>query len=81
MIIAGQKAGELSHNRLPCGGASLCHVTYEVNSLLCLKRQGEMKIIAFLTEYSGIDKIIDHPKLEFFAEKPPRQMFSSRPSS
>jgi hypothetical protein len=30
-----------------------------------------MKVIAFLTDYSVVDKIIDHLKLTFVAEKPP----------
>jgi hypothetical protein len=30
-----------------------------------------MKIVAFLTQYSVVDQIIDHLKLTFVAEKPP----------
>ena len=30
-----------------------------------------MKIIAFLTDYAVVDKIIDHLKLTFVADKPP----------
>jgi hypothetical protein len=30
-----------------------------------------MKIIAFLTDYAVVDRIIDHLKLTFVAEKPP----------
>jgi len=30
-----------------------------------------MKVIAFLTDYSVVDKIIDHLKLTFVADKPP----------
>jgi hypothetical protein len=30
-----------------------------------------MKIVAFLTQYSVVDRIIDHLKLTFVAEKPP----------
>jgi hypothetical protein len=29
-----------------------------------------MKIIAFLTDYAVVDRIIDHLKLTFVAEKP-----------
>ena len=32
---------------------------------------GSMKIIAFLTDYAVVDRIIDHLKLTFVAEKPP----------
>lgn len=30
-----------------------------------------MKIVAFLTQYPVVDRIIDHLKLTFVAEKPP----------
>jgi hypothetical protein len=30
-----------------------------------------MRIIAFLTDYQAVDRIIDHLKLTFIAEKPP----------
>ena len=30
-----------------------------------------MKIIAFLTDYSVVDRIIDHLKMAFLAAKPP----------
>jgi len=30
-----------------------------------------MKVIAFITDYSAVDKIIHHLKLTFFAERPP----------
>jgi len=30
-----------------------------------------MKVIAFITDYSAVDKIIDHLKLSFHAERPP----------
>jgi hypothetical protein len=30
-----------------------------------------MKIIAFLTDYAVVDRIIDHLKLTFIAERPP----------
>jgi hypothetical protein len=30
-----------------------------------------MKVIAFLTDYSVVDTIINHPKLKFVADKPP----------
>ena len=34
-------------------------------------RWGRMKIVAFITEVSVVDRIIDHLKLEFVAAKPP----------
>ena len=30
-----------------------------------------MKVIAFITDYLAVDRIIDHLKLVFVAEKPP----------
>jgi hypothetical protein len=30
-----------------------------------------MKVVAFLTEYAVVDRIIDHLKLTFVADKPP----------
>ncbi|MCX6575412.1 MAG: transposase, partial [Candidatus Aminicenantes bacterium] len=31
----------------------------------------EMKVVAFITNYPAVDRIIDHLKLTFVAEKPP----------
>jgi hypothetical protein len=44
---------------------------YEVDPMLCPKCGGTMKIVAFLTDYSVVDRIIEHLKLRFIAEKPP----------
>jgi len=30
-----------------------------------------MKIVAFITDHQAVDRIIDHPKLVFVADKPP----------
>jgi len=30
-----------------------------------------MRVVAFITEFSVVDRIIDHLKLTFVAEKPP----------
>jgi hypothetical protein len=30
-----------------------------------------MRVVAFITEYAVVDRIIDHLKLTFAAEKPP----------
>jgi len=30
-----------------------------------------MKVIAFITDHEAVDRIIDHLKLRFIAEKPP----------
>jgi hypothetical protein len=44
---------------------------YEVDPLVCPECGGTMKIIAFLTDYAVVDRIIDHLKLTFVAERPP----------
>lgn len=44
---------------------------YEVNPLTCPQCQGQMRIIAFLTGYAAVDRIINHLKLTFVAERPP----------
>ncbi|HUU80779.1 MAG TPA: acid--CoA ligase [Acidobacteriota bacterium] len=44
---------------------------YEVNPMACPKCQAEMCIIAFLTDYAVVDRIIAHLKLTFVAERPP----------
>ena len=53
------------------GWAEMIRKVYEVNPLTCVRCGGTMKIIAFLTEYAVVDKIIDHLKLGFVAERPP----------
>ena len=32
---------------------------------------GQMKVVAFITDYGAVDRIIDHLKLTFVAAKPP----------
>jgi hypothetical protein len=44
---------------------------YEVDPLTCFQCGDEMKVSAFLTDFSVVDKIIRHLKLTFAAEKPP----------
>jgi hypothetical protein len=44
---------------------------YEVSPLVCPKCRGEMRIIAFITDFSVVDRIINHLKLTFTAAKPP----------
>ena len=53
------------------GWAEMIRKVYEVNPLICPKCQGEMRIIAFLTDYAVVDRIINHLKLSFVAERPP----------
>jgi len=44
---------------------------YEVDPLVCPRCGGRMKVVAFLTEYAVVDRIMEHLKLTFVAEKPP----------
>jgi hypothetical protein len=44
---------------------------YEVDPMICPHFGGSMKVIAFLTDYGVVDRIIDHLKLTFVAERPP----------
>jgi len=37
----------------------------------CPKCQGQIRIIAFLSDYTVVDRIINHLKLTFVAERPP----------
>jgi len=53
------------------GWAEMIRKVYEVNPLICPKCQGQIKVIAFLTDYSVVDRIIDHLKFTFVADKPP----------
>jgi ribosomal protein S27E len=53
------------------GWAEMIRKVYEVDPLTCVKCGGTMKIIAFLTDYAVVDKIINHLKLTFVPDRPP----------
>jgi len=53
------------------GWAEMIRKVYEVDPMLCPKCGGTMKIISFLTEYAVVDRVIDHLKLTFVADRPP----------
>ncbi len=53
------------------GWAEMIRKVYEVDPLLCPQCQSRMCIIAFLTDCAVVDKIINHLKLTFVAERPP----------
>jgi len=53
------------------GGAEMIKKVYEIDPLRCPKCGGQMRIISFIEDYKVIDKIIDHLKLTFKAERPP----------
>jgi hypothetical protein len=51
---------------------------YEVDPMVCPKCGGRMKVIAFITDYAAVDRIIDHLKLTFTADMPPARGRPSR---
>ena len=53
------------------GWAEMIRKVYEVDPMVCPQCGGTMKAIAFLTDYAVVDRIIDHLKLTFVAERPP----------
>jgi hypothetical protein len=53
------------------GWAAMIRKVYEVDPMVCPKCGGQMKVVAFITEFSVVDRIINHLKLTFVAEKPP----------
>ena len=53
------------------GWAEMILKVYEVDPLLCPQCGGMMRVIAFLTDYPVVDRIINHLKLTFIATKPP----------
>jgi hypothetical protein len=53
------------------GWAEMIRKVYEVDPLICPHCGGKMRVIAFLTDYSVVDRIIHHLKLTFVAERPP----------
>jgi len=50
------------------GWAEMIRKVYEVDSMVCPHCGGTTKIIAFLTDYAVVDRIIGHLKLSFVAE-------------
>ena len=58
--------------RVPSKGwAEMIRKVYEVDPMICPKCGGRMKVVAFLTEPAVVDRIINHLKLAFVAERPP----------
>ena len=53
------------------GWAEMIRKVYEVDPLVCPQCGDTMKIIAFLTDHAVVDRIINHLKLSFVADKPP----------
>ena len=53
------------------GWAEMIRKVYEIDPMVCPECGGTMKVVAFITNYPAVDRIIDHLKLTFVAEKPP----------
>jgi len=53
------------------GWAEMIRKVFEVDPLVCPQCQSRMRIIAFITDYAVVDRIINHLKLTFVADKPP----------
>jgi hypothetical protein len=59
------------------GWAEMIKKVFEVDPLTCPQCQGKMCIIAFITDYAVVDRIINHLKLTFVAEIRIRISFSA----
>jgi len=53
------------------GWAEMIRKVFEVDPLTCPSCGSQMRIIAFITDYAVVDRIIHHLKLTFVADKPP----------
>jgi hypothetical protein len=53
------------------GWAEMIRKVYEVDPLVCPQCGGTMKVVAFITDFPVVDRIIGHLKLSFVAERPP----------
>jgi hypothetical protein len=63
---------EEEEKRVPSKGwAEMIRKVYEIDPMVCPECGGTMKVVAFITNYPAVDRIIDHLKLRFVAEKPP----------
>jgi hypothetical protein len=56
------------------GWRELIRKVYEVDPLTCPGCGAQMKVIAFITNYAVIDKIIHHLGVTFTAKRPPPQV-------
>ena len=53
------------------GWAEIRRKVFEVDPLVCPQCGGTMKVVAFITDFPVVDRIINHLKLSFVAERPP----------
>jgi hypothetical protein len=52
------------------GWAEMIKKVYEVDHFICPNCHGQMKVIAFITDYPVVDRIIRHLKLSFQVKRP-----------
>jgi hypothetical protein len=64
------------------GWTAMIRKVYEVDPMVCPKCGGQMKVVAFITDYAAVDWIIDHLKLTFISRtniymlnRPPNKYF------
>jgi len=60
------------------GWSAMIRKFYEVDPMLCPKCGGRMNVIAFLMDFSVVDRIIGHLKLTYVAERPPPPQVASQ---
>ena len=60
------------------GWAEMIRKVYEVDPMVCPQCGATMKVIAFLTDYPVVDRIINHLQLTFVAERPPPPHIASQ---
>ena len=66
------RLAEEEEQRIPSKGwAEMIRKVYEIDPMVCSQCGGSMKVVAYITDYPAVDRIIDHLKLTFVAEKPP----------
>ncbi len=66
------RLAEQQEKRIPSKrSAEMIRKVYEVDPIVCPPCGDKMKVVAFITDYQAVDRIIDHLKLTFVAEKPP----------
>ena len=53
------------------GWAEIRRKVFKVDPLTCPSCGSQMRIIAFITDYAMVDRIIHHLKLTFVAKRPP----------
>jgi len=52
------------------GWAEMIRKVYEVDPIDCPQCGGQIKVVAFLSDYSVVERIINHFNLSFVAERP-----------